>query len=154
MLVSFKLHKDYVRNTSKKAIVQMVNVLLCHLTAAVVKGVPLSCNRVYLNTRVLKHVYDKRPAEEYDFLIRNIKNIIRYPDKVYRNKTGKRGDFCFVKDLKNSKVFVSLEPIIANISNEKIVTHCEIVTFFRVTNDSYLANYELLWEWRSGVSSS
>jgi len=154
VLASIKLHIDYVRNTPKKAIVQMVKVLLCHLPIAVSKGVPMPCNKVYINTRVLKHVYDKRPAEEYDFLIKHIENVTRYPDKVYKNKDGKRGSFCFVKDLKNNKIFVSLEPIINNIRNEKMTSYCEVATFFRLNDDSYLTNYKLLWEWKGDNPSS
>lgn len=153
MKVPIKLHLDYIRNTEKKAIVQMVNVFLVHLTVAVVKGVHFPCNKVYLNTRVLKHVYDKRPAEEYDFLLHHITDVVKYPDCIYRNKPGKRGEFCFVKETKNSRLFVSVEIAKTAVEDGKITHQCEVVTFYRI-NESYLRNYDLLWEWKDGGPSS
>jgi|SRR3990167_9084017 len=144
------LYKNYIKGTTKKAIVQLVEVNLCHLTSAVIKGVNLPCNKVYLNTRVLKHLYDKRPAEEFDLMTETIFDIVKYPSKIYKNKSGKRGSFCFVKEIKNSKCLVSLETI---YDDKKTATHCDVATFFRV-DDNYLANYELLWEWKGGTPSS
>ena len=130
--------------------VQMVQVKLCHLTIAVIKGLGLSCNKVYLNTRVLKHLYDKRPAEEFDLMTETLLDVVKYPSKIYKNKDGKRGSFCFVKDIKNSKCLVSIETV---HNKEKVATYCEVATFFR-TDDRYLKNYELLWEWKGGTPSS
>jgi len=114
------------------------------------KGIDMTCNKVYLSTRVLKHVYDKRPAEEFDFMLDTLVNVVKYPDKIYKNKNGKRGCFCFVKEVKNSTCLVSLETI---FDEKKVATHCEVATFFR-TDDDYLKNYELLWEWKGGIPSS
>lgn len=144
------LYKKYVKGTSKKAIVQLVEVHLCHLTVSVMKGLSLTCNRVYLNTRVLKHLYDKRPAEEFDLMTETLLDVVKYPNKIYKNKDGKRGSLCFVKEIKNSKCFVSLEPM---CDEKKVATHYEVATFFR-TDDDYLKNYELLWEWKGGTPSS
>ena len=49
-------------------------------------GIDLSCNKVYLNTRVLKHLYDKRPAEEFDLMIETLIDVVKYPNKIYKNK--------------------------------------------------------------------
>lgn len=138
------LYKKHIKGTEKGAIVQLVQIFLCNLTYSVIKGISCPCNRVHVNTRVLKHIYDKRPAEEFDFLISNVHLIVKYPDLVYKNKNGKRGEFCFVKEIKNRKYLCSLE-----IIERDEATFCEIATFFRVT-DAYLKNYELLWEWKGG----
>jgi len=58
----------------------MVQVQLCHLAMAVIKGLDLSCNKVYLNTRVLKHLYDKRPAEEFDLMTKILIDVVQYPN--------------------------------------------------------------------------
>jgi len=150
MSIVVHIYKNYVKGTPKKAIVQMVQVQLCHLTTSVIKGLGLSCNKVYLNTRVLKHLYDKRPAEEFDLMIETLLDVVKYPSKIYKNKDGKRGSFCFIKDIKNSKCLVSIETI---HDEEKVTTYCEVATFFR-TDDDYLKNYELLWEWKGGTPSS
>ena len=115
-----------------------------YLTVAVRKALGVNNETVYITTRTMKHLYDKRPAEEYDSLIYNIVTVIRYPEKIYKNKHGKRGDYCFVTEIKGYMHFTSLE-----IIDDKIF----IVTSFRVS-ESYLKNYELLWSWKSGESSS
>ncbi len=142
------LHKQYVRGTQRKAIVQLVQISLCHLTSAVAKGINASCNKVYVNTRVIKHVYDKRPAEEFDFLTEHLVTIVKYPTHIYKNKDGKRGSYCFVKEINNQVYLCSIETIVKDDQNI-----CEVVTFFRTNND-YLRNYELLWEWEGGIPPS
>jgi hypothetical protein len=136
----------YIRGTEKGAIVQNVQVFLCSLTSAVIRGISSGCGRVYINTRVLKHVYDKRPAEEFDFLTCNIHTIVKYPDAVYKNKNGKKGDYCFIKELKNMKYMCSVQVV----RGDDASAQCEIVTFFRLQKESYLKSYDLLWEWKGG----
>ncbi len=149
--VTFELFEKYVRGTEKQAVVQNLLVLLCSMTSAVQSGSGMKCKRVYISTRVIKHVYDKRAAEEFDFLITNIHLILKYPDRLYKNRDAKKGDFCFVKKLGNALYFASVE-VMKDPTGEH--THCEVITFFRVQKDSYLSSYELLWEWKVGKPSS
>ena len=97
----------------------------------------------------MKHVYDKRPAQEYDLLIENLQSIVKFPDRIYKNKNGKRGGYVFVKNIKNVLCLCSIE--IAQRENDD--SRCEVVTFFTVEED-YLAGYELLWEWKGDIPSS
>ncbi len=138
------LHKKYVRGTEKRAIVQVVQAFLCNLTVSVASGIFCPCNKVYISTRVIKHVYDKRPAEEFDFLMSNGYLIVKYPDSVYMNKNNKRGSYLFVKKIESSKYACSIE-----IIKKDNTAQCEVATLFR-TNEDYLRNYELLWEWKGG----
>lgn len=145
-----ELVAKYIRGTVKEAIVQNVQVLLCNLTATVAKEINCeNCFRVYISTRALKHGYDKRSAEEYDFLIENLHRLVKYPQFIYRNKKAKRGNYIFVKDFKDKKYFCSIELIETEQSN-----HFEVVTFFRLQKESYLFNYDLLWEWEGRQPSS
>ena len=144
MSIVINLHKKYIKGTEKKAIVQVIQALLCQLTHTVMKDLKFPCNKVYVNTRSLKHTYDKRSAEEYDFLVVNLGIIVKFPDAIYKNKDGKRGSHCFVKKIKNKIYLCSLE-----IIKEKDSTYCEVATFFR-TDENYLKNCELLWEWNGG----
>jgi hypothetical protein len=99
----------------------------------------------------LKHVYDKRPAEEFDFMIENIHVLIKYPKYVYLNKSGKKGHYCFVGELKNYKYLCSIE-----VKDDESIaaSYIEVVTFFRLQKENYLDHYELLWEWKGGAPSS
>lgn len=138
------LYKQYIKGTEKGAIVQLVQVLLTNLTIAVSQGISYSNRKVYISTRVLKHLYDKRTAEEFEFLIHNVHLIVKYPDIIYKNKSSKSGNYCFVKELKNKKYLCSMQIIKKGDS-----TSWEVVTFFRTDSD-YLKNFELLWEWKGG----
>ncbi len=137
------LHKKYVIETPKGAMVEDICVVLCNLTRTVSRHMPSGTFKVYIRTRVLKHNYDKRPAQEYDFLIKKLHKLIKYPDHIYKNRDSKRGDFCFVKKIGGIKCFGSLEVII----NEKGGNRLEIVTFFTLLKENYLNNYTLLWSW-------
>ena len=139
------LHKMYVRGTAKKAVVQVVTILVCRLTAAVVSGASCLSDKVYISTRVIKHVYDKRPAEEFDTLIANVRAMVKYPDRVYRNVAGKRGEYCFVKSIDGLLYLCALEMV----ERPEQGTVYEIATLFRVDED-YLKKHELLWEWKGG----
>lgn len=97
----------------------------------------------------MKHAYDKRSAQDYDMLIDNMVDIVKLPGKIYKNKGGKRGSFCFVKQIKNIDYLCSIE--IVETRNDGLA--CEVATFF-APGDSYLDSLELLWEWKGGKPSS
>ena len=146
-----ELHKKYIKGTERKAMVPDITVFLCYLTNAVKNALQVSTIATYINTKVLKHLYDKRPAQEYEFLVENIHRIIKYPDSIYKNREGKRGSFCFTKKLKNEKYFCSLEE--TSLLETKDKTGILVVTAFRI-EEKYIEKYELLWSWRDDKSSS
>lgn len=143
-----ELHRKYVKGTAPKALVAEITIFICRLTATVYRSTEYSTDSVYINTRVLKHLYDKRPAEEYEFLVENLRKIIKYPDRVYQNKLGKRGNLCFAKKIGAEQYFCPLE-----YAHEEDKQRILVVTGFRV-DDKYLEKYELSWSWRDDIPSS
>ncbi|MCK4554765.1 hypothetical protein KAU19_07485 [Candidatus Parcubacteria bacterium] len=141
------LYQKYVKGTHPKISVTYKVVVLCRLTNQVNKVVldNSGLSKVYVNTKVLKHLYDKKPAEEFDFIIGNLHKIVKYPDYIYRNKNEKRGDWCFVKKIKNELYISSLE------HKEETL---EIATVFRIRKEKYLESFELLWSWENDESPS
>lgn len=142
------IFEKHIRETPEKAIVSDITILLCQLTKKVhltLEEFLISNDRVYINTRSLKHLYDKKPAEELDCLLKYASAIIRFPDTLYKNKNQKRGDICFVKNIKNENYLCSLE-------NQK--EGFFVVTLFRLRKESYLKNFEHLWSWKDGTPSS
>jgi len=144
-----KIFYKYIENTPPKAIVTMETIYICRLTSAVLKITGLTDFKVYLNTKVLKHLYDKRPAEEFDCIICHLHEVIKYPEKIYKNKTSKSGDYCLVKKIDDFEYFSSLQ-----LSNEDDMVKISVVTAFRIRDEKYLKNYELLWSWKGGTPSS
>lgn len=149
-----RLFRKYVKNTEKEAIVTDSQILIGSLTNAVVKAGSFKSSKVYINTRVLKHLYDKRPAEEFDFIIHNIWQIVRYPDSIFLNNKGsKRGHVAFVKKLNKFIYFCSIEISKKEDSCEEEFETNFVVTIFR-TDTNYLKKYELIWSWKGGTPSS
>ena len=146
--VLVELYKGYIYGTLPKAIVAGKTTFLCHLTWAVAKAIGATTMRIYVSTRMLKHLYDSRPAEEFIFIIENLHTVVKYPDQIYENKDSKRGDLCFVKELKGKRYIASME--MPKEEGKKIF----VATAFRLRKENYLANYKLLWSWRDDNSSS
>ena len=138
------MHDRYIKGTQKGAVVQNVQAFLCYLTGAVYKGASMKAMRVYINTRVLKHVYDKRPAQEYDLLITHLHKLVRFPKHVYQNQSSKRGDYLFVRNLRGGKekYLCSLQYV-----EDEEKSRFEVTTFFWLAKENYLNNYKLLWSW-------
>lgn len=146
------LHDQYIRDTAEKALVPQKRIFLCSLTQAVHRTlVDEGClsPKVYITTKSVKHLYDKKPAQEYDFLLAYGHRCVKYPDRIYRNKSNKTGTVCFVKEIKNNLLFCSMELVESDGQ-----TGYEIVTLFIVRKERYLDGYELLWEWKGGDPSS
>ncbi len=141
------LYEEHIRGTEQKAFVFEKTVSLCNLTLAVMSGIKLEENKkVYITSVCLKHLYDKKPAEEFDFLVNYLYKIVMHPDTIYKNKDPKRGDFCFRKKLLENEYLCSIEVV----ENGELF----IATAFRLRKESYLNSYELLWNWRDGNPSS
>lgn len=158
--------KKYIEGTPEKAIVADRKIFLCCLTKAVMKGVNInySAKNVYVTSRCIKHLFDKKPAEEFLFILSHLHEVTKYPDKIYKNKTGKRGAFCLVKKIGNEEYFCSIEIIkipqaifgeavldISESSVEKEREEIQISTAFRMRDKDYIKKYTLLWSWEDGA---
>ena len=148
------LFEKHIAGTLEKAIVSDVTISICKLTKTVNKQMELlfECDcRVYINTRVLQHLYDKKPAEEFAFIVDNVHKIAKYPDCIYKNKDPKRGDVCFTKRIGGENYMCSLEMCEREDGSARELF---VVTSFRIRKENYLNNYELLWSWRDDTLSS
>jgi hypothetical protein len=104
---------------------------------------------VHITTRVIKKNYDKRSAEENDFLLKNGWKVVYMPSEIYKNKNGKRGDYLFAKTINNALYVASIE-----VSTYAEMPILYVVSLFRVPKPSYLNGYNLIWSWKGGDPSS
>ena len=148
------LYKTYIQNTSPKAVVEKRNILFCYLTFAVQRGIKITDPKIYISTKIIKHLYDRKPAEEFDAIIKYLPKVVRFPDKIYENKKSKRGQIVFVKKVSNLLYLASIEKeaIIQMDGNSEKVN--QLVTCFRIRRESYLRDYKLIWSWKGGEPSS
>jgi hypothetical protein len=61
-----KIHKKYIKGTKPKALVFGEVFLLVIMTKAVAEAILARGLKVYITTVALKHMYDKKPTEEFD----------------------------------------------------------------------------------------
>lgn len=160
-----ELFKKHIENTPEKAMVANRKILLCNLTNAVMEGIDIdgSIKSIYITSRCVKHLYDKKPAEEFSFIINHLHEIVKYPNKIYKNLRGKRGDFCFVKKIGNEEYICTVEILeippavcgaaefgVSQLGTSFPMREIQIATAFRLRDEKYIKNYTLLWDWGNG----
>lgn len=153
-MTAVRLFKLHIAHTEAEKPVFDQTILLCNVTNAVAKACHLKSTKVYINTKIIKHLYDRKPAEEFDFLIHNLHTMVKYPDEIYINKQSKRGDFIFVKELRNNRYICSIEVVDDCLINNVLEDASFVVTGFRLRSERYLKKYELMWSWKGGRPSS
>jgi len=148
--------EKYIKGTSEKAIVVDCKILLCCLTNAVCLGIGIdkTLGKVYVTSRALKHLFDKKPAEEFFFLIDNLRKIVKYPDKIYNNKVSKRGAYCLVKRIGGLDYLCSIEIVGASPDKDLVIEEIQVATAFRLRDSDYIKKYTLLWSWEDGIPPS
>jgi phage-Barnase-EndoU-ColicinE5/D-RelE like nuclease3 len=148
------LYRQTIKGSEKDSLVENKIVLICKLSNLIRKEIDcIDEPRVYMTSRALKHIYDRKPAEEFHFLVKNIEKIIKFPDQIFLNKPGKRGEFCFVKKIGNDKYICPLEKIQDNISINN-PSGIYVATGYRIRKENYLKNYKLVWSWKGDKPSS
>lgn len=153
-MTRFRFYKNYIKGTPQHQIIALERDFLCNVKSSLVTilTVHSSCTgrKVYLSTKSLKHihdryVYDKQNFPEFIIVLQNLTRIIKYPDEVRMDAKSKRGDFMFVKNVREQPYFVSIQ-----ISPEG---EMEVVSS-SATGESYLKKFTLLWSWGSANSPS
>ena len=146
-----RIFEKHIKGTPSKAIVRDLTIKYCTLTNEVQRVCNLEVTAVHITTKVMKKHYDKRPAEENDFIITNGWQIVHLPELIYRNKDAKRGGFLFARRLKNELYVSAIE--VVNSDDSQMVY---VVSQFRIRKgkEGYLEGYELMWSWKGGAPSS
>lgn len=131
-----------------------LTLCFCELTRLVMKNGNFLAHKVYITTKVIKHWYDSKPAEEFEAIIKSVEAIVRFPEYIYENKAAKRGELCFVKTVKGIKYFCSIETTNENDPDDGKQGMNYVVTAFRLRKEKYLKDYKLLWSWKGDIPSS
>ena len=144
-----KLFEKYIYATPEKGIIFVEKFAIDSLGEYVI-NILGGKKRILGSTRMVKHLYDRKPAEEFDAILDNLPSVIKSPDAIYKNKASRRGKYCFMKIVKGSRYLASVEIV----KHGRLGVEAEIVTAFRIRDDKYLRDYDLLWSWRDGAHSS
>ena len=132
--------EKYIRLSPEKSVVKFLKI---RLTDFVHEG---KVHRVFVSTRSLKHVYDKRPAEEFDRCVLTINEILDKPLEIYDNtsKEGKRGSILLSYSDKHKQKYLCV------LEKEDMGNNYNVVTFFRLRKENYLKSYKLIWSQEDG----
>ena len=131
----------YIRDTKYKENVLFHRISICVLNINIQKVIASNGGEVFISTRSLKHIYDRHVFEKgminnFYLILNNFFEIINNPDKIYKNKIGKRGDFLFAKKIDNVVCISTLEIINYN--------EIDVVSVF-TGGEKYLSKFTLLW---------
>ena len=139
------LFQEYVVGTVRKSRVYLTKSVICSLNAKVYRKLRkkhrLDNSKVFISTKVLKHIYDDH-ATYFKEIIPNLDLIIRLPDAVYKNKPGKGGEYLFIKKLKGQTYCVVLDILL-----QQKISICEIRTSFNTPRpELYLRGSECIYK--------
>ncbi len=141
MLKTMDIYRKHIKGTYRKDLVPDIEMCLCNIKTSIRKKLTVDSAKVFLTARALKHIYDRiyldaNKPDDFALVIQNLHKIIGYPDKVCRNKKGRRGEFVFLKGV-NTQIFLStLEK-----NNQGSLY---VVTGF-IPKESYYKNLEEIW---------
>jgi hypothetical protein len=133
------IHEQLIRGTYPGAIVANEVILLSRINIQTLRQTELCQAGIYISSRALKHMYDKRPAQEYDSLLKSIPQIIGYPDHIYRNKPHLEG-FAFVKAIHGYSYMCPVKHIRDNQNKMCVVTAFSV-------KPGYMKDFKLLWSY-------
>jgi hypothetical protein len=95
----WKMHEAYVQRTPPEIFITDATAYAGVLVRDVVRKIGIRTQKVYMTSRAMKHLYDKKPAEEFDFVLDHVSLMLENPDALYIDKSDKRGGFCLSKKL-------------------------------------------------------
>ncbi len=136
------IYKKHVKGTSEGEHVPDVEASLCNVGESISKALALHTSHVKITARAIKHMQDRimyqaKKPRDFSLLLHRLPKVITNPDKVCRNKQGRRGDFAFLKEF-NQKMYLSTIEVVEN----KILY---VVTGFLPKHD-YYKKMKILWK--------
>lgn len=156
-LVTFSMDKKliwvverYIKNTPRKGYVKDLRIKVGEIPHKLRTKVGAKDSRVYVTTKSLKHMYDARLAQEFDFIIANIEFVINDPQRIYKNKEGKTGDVCLYCELEGNAYFYILD----NGSGQVRIVSAYRLSAVEEKRRNYLSGYKLLWSRKGDLPSS
>jgi len=138
----YDLYIKHVEGTVIKQKVPNEKVFVGKVNKEAATGAKLKARKIYISARVVKKLYDIRNVEnpdEFVYIINNLKKIVVYPDKIYKNKPLKRGSHILVRK-NRSHYYLCLIQLRPNKKQFEVVT-----VFPTGLKDSYLDGFNLMW---------
>ncbi len=124
-----KINKLYIKGKKPGEYVTEKVVTICQIKNNIRILLKLPLLKVYISTKVLKHIYEQRPDYEYELILQNLDEVLTEPDAIYQNAKSKRGTFIFKKNLNKNVLMASIE-VVKQKKGKKEIGIPYIVTAF------------------------
>jgi hypothetical protein len=138
----------HILNTPYEARIILRNILVCSISDKLYNHLcnvrDFSVPDIYISTRSLKHVYDKRPSVAIEYLD-ILYDALSQPDLILFGKSSGKADFIFCKKLREDKWLVC--PIGISYKKNKRFLFC--FTFFPA-RQNYIKKSAILWSREDG----
>lgn len=145
-----KIVDRFIKNTPRKGYVKDLRIKICQITHKLKSRIKAKSLNVYITTKSLKHMYDQRSAQEFDFIVSNIEKVVTNPHRIYKDKEGKTGNVCIYYEKNLNYYFIVIE---TNTTGNYVVSGYRLSTI-EEKRKNYLAGYRLLWSWKGDLPSS
>ncbi len=66
-----RIHQKTIQYTIPNTLVKQQTLIICILTEKIANILSVQKQKIYITTKCLKHLYDKKPAAIYDFILIN-----------------------------------------------------------------------------------
>jgi len=142
----FNIHKQHIFLTPKESSCVRKRIFLTTFKLPL-DFLKIKTKRVYISTFGLKHLYDKRTAREYEYLLQYLSQIIISPDAIYKNSSNRHGNIVLHKLLPEGDYIIVLQ-----LSQKKNRGNY-VLTGFRVKQKE-LNKFKLLWKREAGTPPS
>jgi len=140
----------HIRNTPRKGYVKDLRIKICDFPHKLKGKLKIKDKRVYITTKSLKHLYDVRKGEEFDYIISNIDHFILNPTGIFKDKERKTGNYCIYKETGNGAYFIILDVT----ENSVYVVSGYRLSEVEEKRKNYLSGYRLIWSWKVDLPSS
>ena len=102
-------HNRYIKGTPPQGIVFLDKLLVTSLSESIQSVLDLPTTKVYISSKVIKHIYDRRLAMHFDYILSHLEELITNPDRIYLNKKGGELEFLFVTNFSEDTLCTVLE---------------------------------------------
>jgi hypothetical protein len=136
------LYSKHIKDTQNKELIKSIEIDIGSIPTSVKVSLGIHSSKIHITSFALKHIYDKHLykhhlANDFTFILNNIRSVVQKPDLVTSNNPSRKGDYCFIKTIESQTIICSIQ-----ITNAKLY----IVTAFILKDQGYLKGSSLLWK--------
>ena len=96
-----QLHREHIEDSITGAVVVLKTFHLATTTKDTSKALQVEVAKVYISTKVLKHLYDKKPAAEYFYVIDKLADLLNIHNRYIATYPQRQGTLFLLRNILN-----------------------------------------------------